>query len=187
MRVEATPLPGLLLLEPRRCEDKRGFFTELHHAERYREHGLDAPFVQDNFSRSRRGTLRGLHYQQPRPQGKLVMVLRGRVWDVAVDVRRGSPTFRRWHGVELDDVRGLQLWIPAGFAHGLLVLSEEADVLYKCTVHYEPACDRAIRWDDPGLGLRWPLDAIGITAPLLSARDAAALSLDEAVLPVYGG
>ena len=133
MKATPTDLPGVLVIEPRLFRDDRGFFFESYRAERYRELGIDAPFVQDNFSRSVRGTLRGLHFQEPNPQGKLVQVLRGSVFDVAVDVRRGSPTFGRWFGVELSDAEPRQLWIPPGYAHAFCVTSETADFFYKCT------------------------------------------------------
>jgi dTDP-4-dehydrorhamnose 3,5-epimerase len=179
MKVSETPLPGVLLIEPRLFTDARGFFLETWRAERYAEHGIATTFAQDNISRSVRGTLRGLHFQEPKPQGKLVFVIRGAVWDVAVDVRRGSPTFGCWHGVELDDRAHCQLWIPPGFAHGFCVLSEEADFVYKCTQPYAPEAERGIAWNDPELGIQWP-----IRDPLLSPKDAAAPRLADApVLP----
>ncbi len=156
MKVTPTDLPGVLLIEPRVFGDARGFFLESYHRERYREVGIEAPFVQDNQSRSRRGVLRGLHYQLERPQGKLVRVSRGEVFDVAVDVRRGSPTFGRWVGCVLDDRSHRQMYIPAGFAHGFCVLSEEADFSYKCTDYYHPQSEQGIAWDDPDIGVRWP-------------------------------
>ena len=181
MRVHSTPLPGVVVVEPAVHGDHRGFFVETFHAARYAEAGLPTHFVQDNHSRSRRGTLRGLHYQEPAAQGKLVRVATGRVFDVAVDIRRGSPTFGRWFGVELsaDDQR--QLYVPPGFAHGFCVLSEEADFLYKCTAYYAPQHERSIRWDDPAIGIAWP-----IREPLLSPRDRDAPPLAEAaVLPSF--
>ena len=167
MTVHETALPGVLLIEPTVYGDERGFFLERFHTERYRERaGITLPFVQDNHSRSRRGTLRGLHFQVRHPQGKLVECVHGSVYDVVVDVRAGSPTFGRWHGVELSDVNHWQLWVPPGFAHGFCVLSEEADFLYKCTDVYRPDDEGGMRWDDPDLGIAWPIDE-----PLLSAKD----------------
>lgn len=169
MTVRETALPGVLVVEPRVFGDARGFFLERYHAERYAEAGIPAAFVQDNHSRSVRGTLRGLHFQRSHPQGKLVEAVRGRIWDVAVDVRPGSPTFGQWEGVTLTEDSHRQLWVPPGFAHGFCVLSAEADVLYKCTDVYRPDDEGGVRWDDPDLGIEWPLDA----APLLSAKDRA--------------
>ena len=181
MKVIPTELPGVLVVEPRVFGDSRGFFFETFQAERYAAAGISGAFVQDNLSRSARGTLRGLHFQEPRSQGKLVQVLQGAVWDVAVDVRMGSPHFGVWVGVELSEENRLQLWIPPGFAHGFCVLSEAADFFYKCTDFYSPDCERAVRWDDPALGIRWP-----VQSPLISARDGAAPALAETlVLPVY--
>jgi dTDP-4-dehydrorhamnose 3,5-epimerase len=182
MNVQPTRLPEILCIEPVVRRDDRGFFFELWKDESYRAHGIVSPFVQDNVSHSVRGTLRGLHFQEPEAQGKLVQVLRGTVFDVAVDVRRGSPTFARWLGVELDGQRAQQLWIPPGFAHGFLVLSDEATFLYKCTRAYAPQYERAIRWDDPALAIEWPIPS-GIR-PLVSAKDAAAPTLAQSpVLP----
>jgi len=176
---ERNPLPEVLVFEPRALTDDRGFFMEIHRASRYREAGVSGPFVQDNFSRSVRGTLRGLHFQEPYPQGKLVQVLDGAVFDVAVDIRRGSPTFGRWLGVELSGENRKQIWVPPGFAHGFCVVSEAASVLYKCTHEYVPEADRAVRWDDPRLAIAWP-----VKSPRLSPKDAGAPLLDEAaVLP----
>jgi dTDP-4-dehydrorhamnose 3,5-epimerase len=181
VKVSETALAGVLVLEPRVFSDERGFFMETFQAERYQSLGVPATFVQDNFSRSVQGTLRGLHYQEPQAQGKLVQVLRGRVLDVVVDIRRGSPTFARWIGVELSDETPKQMWIPPGFAHGFCVLSDWADFAYKCTTPYAPAAERALRWDDPELAIAWP-----IARPLLSKKDAAAPTLAEAtVLPSY--
>ncbi len=181
MKVSETSLPGVVLIDLDVFADPRGSFLELFRQERYAALGLPSVFAQDNLSRSVRGVLRGLHYQEPRPQGKLVQVLSGVVFDVVVDIRRGSPTFRRWMGIELDGARPQQLWVPPGFAHGFCVLSEAADFLYKCTDTFVPAHDRSIRWNDPELGVVWPIDT-----PSLSAKDAAAPSLaDAAVLPEY--
>jgi dTDP-4-dehydrorhamnose 3,5-epimerase len=181
MNVLKTELPGVLIIEPRVFGDARGFFYESFQAARYTQAGIGGPFVQDNHSRSVKGTLRGLHFQEPRAQGKLVQVLRGTVYDVAVDVRRGSPTFGRWVGVELSEAQPRQLWIPPGFAHGFCVLSESADFFYKCTEFYAPDAERSIAWDDPRIGIRWP-----VTEPILSAKDRGAPRLDDApVLPTY--
>lgn len=181
MQVHATAIPGVLLFEPRVFGDARGFFLETFHAGRYAEAGLRLPFVQDNWSRSARGTLRGLHFQWPHPQGKLVSVVSGAVWDVAVDVRRGSPTFGQHVGVELTADNKRQLWVPPGFAHGFCVLSESADFVYKCTALYEPQHDRGVRWNDPALAIPWP-----VAAPLLSQKDTVApLVADAPVLPEY--
>jgi dTDP-4-dehydrorhamnose 3,5-epimerase len=180
MNVTETPLPGVAVIEPRVFRDERGLFYETFHAERYLGARLP-PFVQDNFSRSVRGTLRGLHFQEPHAQGKLVQVLRGTVFDVAADVRRGSPTFGKWFGLELSGDSPRQLFIPAGFAHGFCVTSDEADFLYKCTALYAPEAERSIRWDDPDLAIAWPVER-----PLLSKKDAAAPTLaGSPVLPRY--
>jgi dTDP-4-dehydrorhamnose 3,5-epimerase len=153
-----TRLDGLVLLAPRIHADDRGFFVETYRADAWSSHGVPTEFVQDNHSRSRRGTLRGIHFQTRPGQGKLVRVARGRVLDVAVDLRRGSPTFGEWEAVELDDERGLQLYIPVGFGHGFCVLSETADFVYKCTAYYDPATEAGIRFDDPDVGVPWPQD-----------------------------
>jgi len=155
-RVIETPLPGVLVIEPGVFGDARGFFVESFRASWLRDAGVDATFVQDNQSRSRRGVLRGLHYQRINPQGKLVHAARGAVYDVAVDIRRGSPSFGRWFGALLDDVSHRMLWIPPGFAHGFCVLSDEADFAYKCTQYYDPDSDAGVRWDDPAIGIDWP-------------------------------
>ena len=166
MTVQQTTLPGVLVVEPRVFSDDRGFFLERYHAERYAQAGIDARFVQDNHSRSAEGTLRGLHFQKRHPQGKLVEVARGRVWDVVVDLRRGSPTFGRWEGHFLSDEAHRQLYVPPGFAHGFCVLSDRADVLYKCTDVYRPDDEGGVAWDDPGLGIEWPA-----ASPQLSDKD----------------
>jgi len=165
---------GLLLIESEVLGDARGFFMEIWNQRRYRESGLNASFVQDNISFSRRGTLRGLHFQNPTPQGKLVSVLQGEVFDVAVDIRRSSPTFGRWHGVTLSGENKRQFFIPPGFAHGFLVLSETAMFYYKCTDYYAPKDELAIRWNDPDLAIQWP-----VKDPILSERDAKAPLLRE--------
>ncbi len=180
MRVTPLALPEVCLIEPQVFADARGFFLESWNAARYAEAGIDATFVQDNHSGSVRHVLRGLHYQLRRPQGKLVRVIAGAVFDVAVDIRPGSADFGRWVGAELSAANRHLLWVPPGFAHGFCVLSEQADVLYKCTTHYVPADERAIRWDDPQLAIDWPLAG---QAPLLSAKDAAAPTLAAAELP----
>ncbi len=172
MTVTETRLPGVLLLEPRVFRDPRGFFLETWNADRYRAAGIPGPFVQDNASRSARGVLRGLHVQNPNPQGKLVSVLDGAVFDVAVDVRAGSPTFGQWTGHELSAENGHQLWIPPGFAHGFVVLSESALFTYKCTDRYAPEHEFSIAWNDPEIGIAWP-----VVDPELSGKDAAAGSL----------
>ena len=172
-------LPGVLVIEPTVFGDDRGFFMESWNRRSFAEEtGLDVSFVQDNHSRSVGGVLRGIHYQlAPCAQGKLVRVAAGSVWDVAVDLRRSSPAFGRWVGVELSAANHKQLWIPPGFGHGFLVLGESADVLYKATAHYAPDYDRSLRWDDPRLGIDWPLDGV---APILSGKDAGAPLLDDA-------
>jgi dTDP-4-dehydrorhamnose 3,5-epimerase len=171
VKASATSLPGLLLIEPQVYADERGDFMESFNARAFAElTGVTREFVQDNHSRSRRGVLRGLHYQLQQPQGKLVRVVAGEVFDVAVDIRRSSPTFGRWEGLHLSAANRLMRWIPEGFAHGFLVLSGSADFLYKTTDYYAPGDDRSIRWDDPVLGIDWSLAA----PPLLSPKDRAA-------------
>lgn len=182
MNVTATIVPGVLIIEPRLNGDARGFFLETYQSDRYAAYGIARPFVQDNLSRSAKGVLRGLHVQNPQSQGKLVSVLRGRVLDVAVDVRRGSPTFGGHVAVELSEDNRRQLWIPRGFAHGFLVLSDLADLTYKCDNLYSPGDEFVVRWNDPGLAIAW-----GVENPLLSARDAAAPLLREIRdLPNFG-
>jgi dTDP-4-dehydrorhamnose 3,5-epimerase len=169
-----TRLAGLALLAPTVHGDERGFFMETYRAETWSAQGVPTEFVQDNHSRSRRGTLRGIHFQTHPGQGKLVRVARGRVYDVAVDLRRGSPTFGRWEGFELDDERGHQLWIPVGFGHGFCVLSDVADFVYKCTAYFDPATEAGIRFDDPDVGIVWPDVEL-----LYSERDRTAPRLSE--------
>ena len=176
MRIVETALPGVRLIEPRVFGDGRGFFLESWNARALAEAGLDIRFVQDNHSRSRRGVLRGLHYQIRHPQGKLVRVVTGEVFDVAVDLRRSSPTFGRSVGVTLSEDDRRMLWIPPGFAHGFLVLSAQADFLYKTTDYYHPEHERTLIWNDPALGIAWPS---GIE-PVLAAKDAAGLPLADA-------
>jgi len=171
MQVTPTEIPGVLVLEPRVFADDRGSFFESFNARAFAEAvGWEVAFVQDNQSTSRRHVLRGLHYQEPHPQGKLVRALAGTIFDVAADIRPGSPTFGHWVGVELSAENRRQLWVPEGLAHGFLVLSESADVLYKTTDFYAPGCEKCLRWDDPTLAIQWPLAA----PPVLSPRDAAA-------------
>lgn len=166
MKVVSTALPGVLVIEPEVIRDGRGFFVETYHAPRYREHGIAAAFVQDNHSRSIGGTVRGLHLQLRHLQGKLIRVIEGEVYDVAVDVRRGSPTFGKWVGVALSSDNFRQCYIPPGFAHGFCVVSAVAQVEYKCTDVYDRASEVGIAWNDPTLGIRWP-----VAAPMLSERD----------------
>jgi dTDP-4-dehydrorhamnose 3,5-epimerase len=183
MNIVKAAVPGVVIIEPKIFGDARGFFMETFQAARYAEAGITGPFVQDNLSRSAIGVLRGLHLQNPLAQGKLVTVLRGRVLDVAVDVRRGSPTFGRYASVELSEENRRQLWVPRGFAHGYVVLSETADFFYKCDAPYSPANEMVVLWNDPALGIDW-----GMEAPNLSARDAAGRPLAEIDnLPIYEG
>jgi dTDP-4-dehydrorhamnose 3,5-epimerase len=181
VKVTSTRLKEILVIEPAVHGDERGFFLESWHQQRYVDFGIRADFVQDNHSRSVQGTLRGIHYQLSRPQGKLVRVVAGEVFDVAVDLRKSSPTFGRWAGELLSARNYRQLWIPPGFAHGFYVLSGSADLLYKCTEYYSAEDERGLRWDDPELAIEWPL--LEGRAPLLSARDTTAPGLHSA--PVY--
>ena len=174
MEIEQTGFEGLLLIAPKVFADDRGFFLETFNAERYRASGMTDSFVQDNWSRSAKGTLRGLHFQNPNAQGKLIWCARGSVWDVVVDLRSGSPTRFKWYGAELSEANKKQLWIPKGFAHGFCVTSDSADFVYKCTEKYTPAHEHSIRWNDPALGIKWP-----VNEPTLSKKDAAAGSLAE--------
>lgn len=181
MKVTETALPEVLLIEPRVFSDLRGHFFDIYGAAGYADAGIAGRFVQDSYSRSVKGVLRGLHFQEPDPQGKLVIATAGRIFDVAVDVRRGSPRFGRWAGAELDGDEPRQIWIPPGFAHGFCVLSEVADILYKFTAYYSPETERSIRWNDPALAIDWPVDS-----PILSEKDAAAPDLSTApVLPRF--
>lgn len=183
MQTFETTLPGVIVFEPRRFGDPRGFFVETFQAERYAAAGVPGPFVQDNLSRSTYGVLRGLHLQYPNPQGKLVSVLRGKVLDVAVDVRRGSPTFGKSVSVELSDENGRQMFVPRGFAHGFVVLSETADFFYKCDNLYSPKDEITVLWCDPELGIDWQ-----VSDPKISAKDGAALPLSRIDrLPRYEG
>ena len=182
MRVTTPDIPDVQIIDPKLFGDQRGFFLETYQSTRYAEHGISRPFVQDNLSRSAYGVLRGLHLQNPMTQGKLVSVMRGRVLDVAVDVRIGSPYFGRHVAVELSEENRRQLWVPRGFAHGFVVLSETADFFYKCDEFYNHKDEIVVRWDDPAIGIKW-----GVENPSLAARDAAAPLLSEVKnLPVYG-
>ena len=182
MNVVATAIPEVVIIEPKIFGDPRGFFLETFQAERYAALGMRRPFVQDNMSRSAKGVLRGLHLQNPSAQGKLVTALRGCVRDVAVDLRAGSPTFAQHVAVELSEENRRQLWIPRGFAHGFVVLSDTVDFFYKCDDYYSPDDELVIRWNDPAIGIPW-----GVDTPQLSVRDAAAPLLTEVTrLPVYG-
>ena len=184
MKATRLSIPDVVLIEPKVFGDARGFFFESFNQKAFNEAtGTDHQFVQDNHSRSAKGVLRGLHYQLHQPQGKLVRVTQGAVFDVAVDIRRASPSFGRWVGVELTGDNQRQLWVPPGLAHGFVVLSDTADFLYKTSDYYAPEHERCIAWDDPTIGIAWPLAAHGIHAPLLSAKDRAGLPLAQAELP----
>jgi dTDP-4-dehydrorhamnose 3,5-epimerase len=171
-------LPEIILVKPRVFADERGWFTETWHDARFTAAGIPGPFVQDNYSNSRRHVLRGLHFQVAESQGKLVSVTRGAVFDVVVDLRRSSPRFGRWCGVELTAGNRHMLWVPPGFAHGFLTLSDEADFVYKCTQYYAPQFERSVRWNDPDIAIDWPLPP-GVR-PVLSPKDAAAPRLRDA-------
>ena len=167
MKISHSKLNGCVIIEPRVFGDERGFFLETFQAVRYeQEAGIDLPFVQDNHSRSARGVLRGLHFQKTKPQGKLVRVVRGEVYDVAVDIRKGSATFGEWEGIILSEDNKKQVWVPPGFAHGFIVLSDTADFEYKCTDYYDPNDEGCILWNDPDLGIPWP-----VATPVLSTKD----------------
>ena len=181
MRVTETDLPGVLLIEPQVHDDSRGFFVETYNEKRYREYGIEATFLQDNHSQSRRGTLRGLHAQAGTPQGKLVRVSDGEIFDVAVDIRPKSPTFGRWVGVYLSAENFMQCYVPEGFAHGFCVISEVAEVQYKCTGYYDPDSEITVAWNDPELAINWPVEE-----PILSAKDARARALREGVSQLAG-
>jgi len=187
MHILDTPLLDVKLVQPKRFGDNRGWFAEVFNRNGFAAAGLPSEFVQDNQSFSTRGVLRGLHYQLGQPQGKLVRVLSGHIWDVAVDLRRNSPHFGKWAGFHLqplNEAGELQfLWIPEGFAHGFLVLSETAEVLYKTTGYYYPQGERSILWSDPTLDIRWPLDALGGVAPSVSSKDAEGWLFSQADLP----
>jgi dTDP-4-dehydrorhamnose 3,5-epimerase len=175
MKVKETAIPGVLIVEPRVFGDERGWFLESWQRQRYGEHGIPQDMVQDNQAYSRHGVLRGLHVQHPHAQGKLVQVLRGEVFDVAVDVRRGSPWFGRWVGVLLSGENRRQLWVPPGFAHGYYVTGDDALFTYKCTERYHPDSELSVAWDDPTIGIEWPLSG----DPILSGKDRRALPLEQ--------
>ena len=176
MNVIQTTINGVVIIEPKVFGDERGFFLETFQAERYKElAGIDLPFVQDNHSRSGKNVLRGLHFQKTKPQGKLVRVVRGEVFDVAVDIRKGSPTYGQWAGVILSEENKRQFWVPPGLAHGFVVLSDVADFEYKCTDYYDPSDEGCLMWNDPTVGIEWPE---GIE-PILSAKDQSGLALGE--------
>lgn len=175
LRVEpAAGLPDVLVVTPDHYSDDRGFFLETYSERKYLDLGIPSRFLQDNHSRSRRGTIRGLHFQRPNPQGKLVYVTRGTVWDVAVDIRPGSPAFGKWFGIELSDTAPRQLYIPPGFAHGFCVLSESADFVYKCTAYYSPADEHTLLWSDPDLAIDWK-----VAEPIVSPRDRLGIRLRD--------
>jgi dTDP-4-dehydrorhamnose 3,5-epimerase len=181
LNIHETTLPGVLLIEPKVFGDDRGFFMETYRLDLFRAAGITEPFVQDNHSRSARGVLRGLHYQEPNAQGKLVRCTRGAIFDVAVDIRRDSPAFGKWFGLELSDANKRMLWVPPGFAHGFCALEDDSDLVYKCTTLYDAPSDRSILWNDPEIGIEWP-----IAEPVLSEKDAKAPRLAEAAaLPTY--
>ncbi|MEH6639369.1 MAG: dTDP-4-dehydrorhamnose 3,5-epimerase [Porticoccaceae bacterium] len=183
MKIIATPLPGLLVLEPKIFNDKRGFFLETFREDRLQEVGIKESFVQDNQSRSGRGVIRGLHYQLTQPQGKLVRVARGEVFDVAVDIRVGSPTFGQWYGSILNEENMRMMYVPPGFAHGFLVLSEVADFIYKCTNYYHPQSEQGILWNDPEIGVEWP--RVDVTVSEKDAMNPLLKSQALDLLPVY--
>ena len=182
------PIEGLYIIEPTVFGDNRGFFMESYNKREFEKIGLDMNFVQDNHSRSKKGVLRGLHFQKKHPQGKLVRVIRGKVFDVAVDLRKGSPTFGKWYGIILSDENHLMFYIPEGFAHGFLVLSEEADFFYKCTDFYYPEYDAGIIWNDPDIGIKWPFEEHRIKEPILSEKDSKLPRLRDIEIPFeYSG
>lgn len=180
MKIVETALPGVRIIEPRVFGDARGFFMETWNGEAFCKAGLDVSFVQDNHSRSQKGVLRGLHFQNPGPQGKLVRVTKGAVFDVAVDLRWSSPYFGKWVDVELSETNQRMLWVPEGFAHGFLTLEDDTDFLYKCTAPYAPQSEHSLAWNDPAVGIEWPLDDI---EPIISAKDNVGLSLAD--VPVF--
>lgn len=176
MNIVECNIPGPLILEPKVFGDERGFFLESWNADAFVQAGLDLTFVQDNHSRSRKGVLRGMHFQNPGPQGKLVRVVRGAVFDAVVDLRRSSPSFGKWAGVVLSAENKQMFWVPEGFAHGFLTLEDDTDFLYKCTAPYAPQHEQSLAWDDPTVGIEWPLDGL---EPILSAKDAAGVALAD--------
>ena len=180
MIVTSTPIPGVLIVEPKVFGDERGFFYESFNQRAFDEAtGTQYDFVQDNHSKSKKGVLRGMHYQTQQAQGKLVRVVRGAVFDVAVDIRRDSPTFGQWFGLELSEGNRKQLWIPPGLAHGFVVLSDDAEFLYKTTDYYAPQYEASLAWNDPSVGIAWPLQQYGIAQPTLSAKDQVGKALNE--------
>jgi dTDP-4-dehydrorhamnose 3,5-epimerase len=185
VKVIPTDLPGVIMIEPQVFRDQRGFFLETYHQQKYRDAGIEFMFLQDNHSRSQGGTVRGLHVQVRRPQGKIIRVIEGEIYDVAVDIRRGSPHFAHWSGVWLSAENHRQVFVPPGFAHGFCVTSEAAQVVYKCTEFYDPSDEIAILWNDPELSIDWPSEIIA--NPILSKKDLAAKQLSELmdVLPIY--
>ena len=187
-KIIETSIEGLYIIEPTVFGDNRGFFMESYNKREFEKIGLDMNFVQDNHSRSKKGVLRGLHFQKKHPQGKLVRVIRGKVFDVAVDLRKGSPTFGKWYGIILSDENHLMFYIPEGFAHGFLVLSEEADFFYKCTDFYYPEYDAGIIWNDPDIGIKWPFGEYRIKEPILSEKDSKLPRLRDIEIPFeYSG
>jgi dTDP-4-dehydrorhamnose 3,5-epimerase len=183
IEVRTTPLPGVLVVTPKVHRDQRGFFLETFHKDKYRLSGIDLTFIQDNHSHSHKGVLRGMHYQLNHPQAKLITIVRGEIFDVAVDIRRRSPTFGKWTGVYLTEDNKQQLFIPEGFAHGFLVLSESADVIYKCSELYVPEDEHGLIWSDPQIGIQWPR-----SEPKVSEKDSSFHRLSEipeSLLPVY--
>jgi len=185
MKIFPTSLPGVLIIEPRVFKDERGFFMETYHQKRYEDAGIEVRFVQDNLSYSSQGVLRGLHYQYPHAQAKLVEAIRGEVFDVAVDIRRGSPSFGQWTSANLSGENRRQIFVPEGFAHGFCVLSKTAVVIYKCSDFYAPECEGGVLWSDPDLGIKWP-----VKHPLVSDKDMGYLRLEDIPperLPIYRG
>ena len=176
MKISAIDIAGPLIIEPQVFGDDRGFFLESWNEAKFKAEGLDLTFVQDNHSRSARGVLRGIHFQNPNPQGKLVRVVAGAVWDVAVDLRKSSPTFGKWFGLELSAANKRMFWVPPGFGHGFLTLEDGTDFLYKCTAAYDPASEQSLIWNDPTVNIEWPLDGI---EPILSGKDREGATLDR--------
>lgn len=176
MIVTRVDIPGPLVIEPQVFGDERGFFMESWNSARFADAGLDWTFVQDNHSRSARGVLRGIHFQNPNPQGKLVRVVAGAVWDVAVDLRQSSLNYGKWFGLELSAANRKMFWVPPGFGHGFITLEDGTDFLYKCTTPYDPSSEQSLQWDDPAVGIEWPLDGI---EPQLSNKDRHATPLDQ--------
>ncbi|HMX29256.1 MAG TPA: dTDP-4-dehydrorhamnose 3,5-epimerase [Blastocatellia bacterium] len=185
MKITRTEIPDVLIIEPQVFRDERGFFLESYNRQKYREHGIETEFVQDNHSRSQRGTVRGLHAQINHPQGKLVRCIEGEIFDVAVDVRRGSPTFGQWVGAWLTAENFRQIYVPTGFVHGFCVTSEISQVQYKCTDIYDPSSEISVLWNDPEIGIQWPLEELGV--PILSKKDLAGKPLQQLmdVLPWF--